>query len=182
VWCYPAWAPILNGVEFLFDIIAGLLGWLIDVVCAGFEGLVHLQAGHALAEGRVECSLKVSSGHQRGLSKRWRNGMAAISPGRLDFTPGRRPIGASGPLTISYIAVLGPARVPSTDELTWLPGDCRIAELQTPTAMLDWAVPAHDLPWALEQLQNQALPGRRSAAVAPSMAPTGTEKTPPRSE
>jgi hypothetical protein len=34
VWCYPAWTPILNGVEFLFDIIAGLLGWLTDLVCA----------------------------------------------------------------------------------------------------------------------------------------------------
>ena len=164
-------------MEFLFDIIAGLLGWLIDLVCAGFEGLVHRQAGHALAEGRVECSLKVSSGHQQGLSERWRNGVAAISPGRLDFTRDRLSIGPAGPLTISYIAVLGPARVPSTDELTWLPDECRIAELQTPTAVLDWAVPAHDLPWALDQLQNQALLGRRSAATAP----TGTEKTPPKS-
>jgi hypothetical protein len=142
-------------VEFLFDIIAGLLGWLTDLVCAAFEGLVHWQAGQALADGRVECSLKVNSGHQRGLPECWRSGMAAISPGRLDFTWDRRPIGASGPVTVSYIAVLGPARAPSTDELTWLPDDCRIAELQTPTAMLDWAVPARDLPWAVEQLQNQ---------------------------
>ena len=168
--------PILNGVEFVFDIIFGLLGWLIDLVCAGFEGLVHRQAGHALAAGRVECSLKVGSGHQRGLSERWRSGVAAISPGRLDFTPDRLSIGAAGPLTISYIAVLGPARVPSMGELTFLPDDCRIAELQTPTAMLHWAVSARDLPWALDQLQNQALLGPGSAA----MAPTGTERPLPR--
>jgi hypothetical protein len=152
-------------VDFLFDIIAGTLGWLIDVVCAAFEGLVHRQAAHAVAEGRIACSLKVTSGHQQGLSERWRYGVAAISPGRLDFTRDRRPVGASGPVTIAYLAVLAPARVPSTDELTRLPDDCRIAGLQSPTAMLDWAVPARDLPWALQQLQDQ--PAGESQEVYP---------------
>src|SRR5262249_18873302 len=134
------------------ELLHELLGWLADLLGPLGEHLVHRQAGHALAHGRVECSLKVMSGRQQGLSSRWRNGVAAISPGRLDFTPESWPRRANRPL--SRIVVLGPDRPPSGEELTWLPGDCRITELQTPTATVGWAVPAGDLPWALERLQH----------------------------
>jgi hypothetical protein len=141
-------------MEFLRDLVGELLGWLADVLGPLGEHLVHRQAGHALASGRVECSLKVMRGRQQGLSSRWRNGVAAVSPGRLDFTPQSWPPRANRPLT--HIVVLGPGRPLSGEELTRLPGDCWITELQTPTATLGWAVPAGDLPWALERLQPAA--------------------------
>jgi hypothetical protein len=139
-------------MEFLRDLVGELLVWLADLLGPLSEHLVHRQTGHALARGRVECSLKVMSGRQQGLSSRWRNGTAAISPGRLDFTPQSWQFKATRPLT--HIVVLGPGRPPSGEELPCLPGDFRITELQTPTATLGWAVPAGDLPWALAHLQN----------------------------
>src|SRR5262245_17090940 len=62
---------------------------------------------------------------------------------------------AARPLTISHHAVLGPARPPTAEELTELPGDCSITELQTPAATLGWAVPSRYLPRALEGLHDQ---------------------------
>ena len=141
-------------MEFLRDLAGELLGWLADVLGPLGEHLVHRQAGHTLASGRVECSLRVMCGRQQGLSSRWRSGVAAVSPGRLDFTPESWPPRANRLLT--HVVVLGSGRPPSGEELTRLPGDCWITELQTPTATLGWAVPAGDLPWALEHLQPTA--------------------------
>jgi hypothetical protein len=54
-----------QGVEFLAALVGGLLSWLGDLLGPLGEGLVHRQAGRALAAGRVECSLKVISGCQQ---------------------------------------------------------------------------------------------------------------------
>ena len=148
-------------MEFLSDLVGGLLGWLAYLLGPLGEHLVHRQAGHALARGRVECSLRVMSGRQQGLSSRWRNGVVAISPGRLDFTSQSWQLRATRPLT--HIVVLGTGGPPSGEELPGLPGDCRITELQTPTGTLGWAVPAGDLPWALEHLQNGPVDASREA-------------------
>jgi len=139
-------------MELVSDLVGELLGWLGDLLGPLGEHRVQEQAGHALAQGRIDCSLKVISGSQQGLTAQWRGGVAAISPGRLDFTPGRWWLKATGPVT--HIAVLGPARPPSAEELAWLPGDCRITALQTPTATLGWAVPIRDLSWTLERPQD----------------------------
>jgi hypothetical protein len=141
-----------RGMEFLGDLVGEVLGWLADLLGPLGEHQVHRQAGRALAKGRVACSLKVMSGRQPGLSSRWRNGVAAISPGRMDFTTESWPPRAAR--TLTHIVVLGPGRPASREELRRLPGDCWITELQTPTATLGWAVPAGYLPWALERLQS----------------------------
>ena len=161
MWRSAGWQPILDCVEFLRDLVGELLSWLTDLLGPLGEHLVHQQAGHALAQGRVECSLRVMSGRQHGLSSRWRNGVAAISPGRLDFTPHSWQLRATRPLT--QIVVLDAGRPPSGEELPCLPDGCRVTELQTPTSTLGWAVPPGDLPWALEQLQNEPVDPSREA-------------------
>jgi hypothetical protein len=168
LWRSAGWQPIFDCVEFLRE----LLGWLADLLGPLGEHLVHRQAGHALAQGRVACSLKVLSGRQPGLSSRWRNGVAVISPGRLDFTPQPGQLRANHPLT--HIVVLGGGRLPSGEELPRLPGDCRIFELQTPTAKLGWAVPAGDLLWALGHLQNEPVAPSREAQPAQTDEPSGS--------
>jgi hypothetical protein len=65
---------------------------------------------------------------------------------------------------MSSIAVLGPARPPSAEELTGLPANYRITELQTPAATLGWAVPGRHVSWALDRLQGRPA----DAAAAPS--------------
>jgi hypothetical protein len=141
----------------LWDLLGQLTGFIADLFAPLGEHLVHRRAGHALAQGRLGCSLKVMSGRQQGLSPRWRRGAVVISPGRLDFTPEQGWPRATRALT--HLVVLGSARPPSIEELTWLPTDWRITEIQTPAATLGWAVPAHDLPWALGHLQDPPIEG-----------------------
>jgi hypothetical protein len=54
---------------------------------------------------------------------------------------------------MSILAVRGPARRPTVAETRSLAGSCRIVELQTPTAIVSWAVVGDYLPAALAQLQ-----------------------------
>ena len=118
-------------MEVVGDLVGELLGWLGDLLGPLSEHRVRKQAGHGLARGRIDCSLKVISDRQQGLSPRWRGGVAAISPGRLDFhtramvalsrrtrDPHRRP-------RPSPPAVCG--------GLAWLPDDCRITVLHEAT-------------------------------------------------
>ena len=87
--------------------------------------------------GRVRCGLRVIDGSQPGLSDRWRLGVASVSRRRLNFRrrwwhgPGACP-------TIKVLAVHGPPRMPSGDEVLKLPGS--IVRIQAPAATLEWAL------------------------------------------
>jgi len=81
---------------FLAELIGTLVSWFSDLLAPFAERLVQKQAERALAQGRVECSLRLVSGSQRGLSSRWRSGVATVSPGRLDFTGRWRSPRATG--------------------------------------------------------------------------------------
>jgi hypothetical protein len=53
---------------------------------------------------------------------------------------------------VSIVAVRGPVRPPTPKEAWSLAASCRIIELQTPTAIISWAVVGDYLPAALIQL------------------------------
>jgi hypothetical protein len=88
--------------------------------------------------GRVRCGLRVIDGNQPGLSGRWRVGVASFSPRRLHFLRRwRRVLGGCPPIEV--VAVHGPPRVPSGNEILKLPGS--IVRIQTTTATLEWSLP-----------------------------------------
>jgi hypothetical protein len=65
--------------------------------------------------------------------------VASFSPGRLDFRRRWwRVLGECPPIEV--IAAHGPSRAPFGDEILNLPGS--IVQIQTPTAILEWAL--HD--------------------------------------
>ena len=87
---------------------------------------------------RLECALKVIEGSHRGLSSRWGQVIATVSPGHLELRrQWWRLFRRLEPVTM--VEVRGPVRPPSRGELWDLAAGCRIVE-QTPTATLGWAV------------------------------------------
>jgi len=94
--------------------------------------------------GRVQCGLRIIDGNQPGLSGRWRLGVAYVSPRRLDFRRRWwRVLGECPPIEV--LAVHGPPRAPCGsprapfgDEILKLPGS--IVQIQTPAAVLEWAL------------------------------------------
>jgi hypothetical protein len=122
-----------------------------DVLAAAADGIARRRADHRFAsEGLVRCSLLVIEGRQDGLVDRWRSGIAAVSPGRLDFRPpwwrGRGKVPS-----LQVMAVLGPARLPSAEERLKLPGG--VVRIQTRTAILEWSLPGRYRSAAITRLE-----------------------------
>jgi hypothetical protein len=124
---------------------------LANAAAAGIGRMVAMRADHRFrTSGRVPCGLRVISGSQAGLSGRWRLGVASLSRRRLKFRPRwRRVRGACPPIRV--LAVDGPPRAPRGDEILKLPGS--IVQVQTPTAILEWALPARYQPAACARLE-----------------------------
>lgn len=115
------------------------------------ESLRRRRADRQLANSRVECSLRVVSGEQAGLTHRWRSGTAELMEGCMSF---RRRLPPGGPVTVEVVAVSrGNQRQPHGGE-SWfaVSGQCRIVEVTTPTAVLEWAVLDRHLHWAIERV------------------------------
>lgn len=145
-WREPRARFILHTVTFLGDLVVeGLLRKPI-------ERLRRRAADRRMSRGRLDCALKVVSGGQAGLSRRWRHVRAAVSPGRLDARGHWWRLFHAIP-TVSIVAVRGPVRLPAAEEKWSLAATCHIVELQTPTAIVSWAVIGDYLPGALARLQ-----------------------------
>lgn len=141
---------IVHHVDFLVQLLIERVSGVL------FERVKRRRADGRMSRGKVDCALKVMSGSQRGLSRRWRQVSATVSPGRLDVRGHWwRLFRAIPPVTV--VAVRSPARLTTTwDDWTLAPG-CRIVEIQTPTATLAWAMIGHRLSGALEQLQHTVM-------------------------
>jgi hypothetical protein len=145
-WLGPRPRLIVSTVTFLADLVVeGLLRWPV-------ERLRRRTAERRMSRGRLDCAFKVVSGSQGGLSRRWRHVRATVSPGQLDARGHWWRLFRALP-TVSIVAVRGPARLPASAENWSLAASCRIVELQTPTAILSWAVIGDYLPAALAQLR-----------------------------
>jgi len=132
-------------MEFLVQLlIGGLLG-------VPIKRLKRWRADRRMSSGQVDCALKVVSGSQRGLSRRWRHVVATVSPGRLDARGHWWRLFRGIP-TVSVVAVRSLVRSPAGSENWSIAASCRISEIQTPTAILAWAVIGHYLPGALERV------------------------------
>ncbi len=113
-------------------------------------------------KGRVPCSLRVITGNQAGLSKRWQQGVAALSAGRLGFRRRWRRAFTSCP-PVEVVAVRGPTRMPTANEVFKVPGP--IVQIETPSAVLECGVLSGYLRVVLDLLEVADLgtePGTRA--------------------
>jgi hypothetical protein len=113
---------------------------LANAAGAGVGRVANMHADRRFRKsGRVRCGLRVIDGIQPGLSGRWLVGVASFSARGLDFRRRWwRVLGECPPIEV--VAVHGPPRAPSGDEILKLPGS--VVQIQTPTATLEWAL--HD--------------------------------------
>jgi hypothetical protein len=73
-------------------------------------------------------------------------------PGRLDFRRHWWRAFSACP-AIDVVSVRGPARQPYNKEFWSLSPECRITQIDTPTAILGWAVLDRHLAWVIERLR-----------------------------
>lgn len=119
--------------QFLLDITIG--DWIRD-------RMGRRRSARGRSKGRVKCGLRVESGTQDGLSRRWRQGRAHVSSGRLLFK-GR---------VISLMSVDATwSRKLTFWESLWMDPQCRLLRLTTPTARLECAVSEHDAAWVADK-------------------------------
>jgi hypothetical protein len=135
---------------------------LANAAGAGIGRVAMMHADRRVKKsGRVRCGLRVIDGNQPGLSGRWRVGVASFSVRRLEFLRRWwRVLGECPPIEV--IAVHGPSRAPSGDEILKLPGS--IVRIQTPTATLEWALHVRYQSTAVAQLKvGQWVPAEETA-------------------
>ena len=111
--------------------LANAAGW-------GIGRVARMRADRLFRKsGRVQCGLRVIGGNQPGLSRRWRLGVASVSPRRLDFRRRWwRVLGECPPIEV--LAIDRPPRALTRDEILKLPGS--VVQIQTPAAVLEWSL------------------------------------------
>jgi hypothetical protein len=123
-----------------------------ELLAAAVGGVARRRADRRFTEaGIVSCSLKVIGGSQDGLSSRWQQGTAAVSSARIDFRRSWRSRAFGKCPPIEVMAVCGPVRLPSADEVLKVRGE--IIQIQTPTATLEWSVHSRYRSAAIAQLK-----------------------------
>jgi hypothetical protein len=171
-------AVVLAGAALAFVVVLGLgwlfgaSGWLHSAVMAAITVLIATPlsawvgtavarrvGGHLATTDRLECSFRIIQGHQDGLTKLWRPGIAALTPGHVTFVHmvgglrflRRRPVTFEAQTDHPNL----PRKLRGVEMLLVTP-DAQAVRLRTPTAVLEWAItPAERIPWALQRVQDR---------------------------
>ncbi|MER5888067.1 hypothetical protein ABT160_29970 [Streptomyces sp. NPDC001941] len=125
----------------------GLSGDLLGGVLGGLAGdrIVKRRGERLAREGKVECGLRVVSGSHPRVSGHWMHSTAALSPGRITL----------GGIVVQVTEVdpAGPRRPKGREIWSVNPQAAIVRVVASTGAVLEWAVLADRLPWALEQLR-----------------------------
>lgn len=111
--------------------------------------------------GKTECSLRVLTGSQAGLSNRWAHGIAIVHAGSLEFLPrlggSRLPRRRQEWLRIPVIdASRAHERTATGREIWSVNASLRVVVLRTPDAELEWAVAPAQRDWAMARLSTSS--------------------------
>jgi hypothetical protein len=105
--------------------------------------------------GQLECGVRVVDGQQDGLGERWQHGVATLMPKEITFVgtfggvrflkrrPVRLPVGSVDRST---------ERQPTGREILVASPAARVIRIKTPSAILEWAIPADQVLWAIEKV------------------------------
>lgn len=138
------------------------------------------RAKSLLAQGRLECGLRVVGGAVAGLPAHWKHGVAELgTDGQLTFRSyrgGLRPF-PRPPVTFRITAVVDPTlRPPGFPMVIHVAWYCRTVVLATDTGALQVALLPETAPWVLSQLV--PWPGA-PAGTANGVVPQGSTPTTP---
>jgi len=142
---YPARVPdttpgggVMLGL--LRDLLGGLLGGL-----AG-NRIVKKRGERLAKDGKVECGLRVLSGsHPRVPAGLWMHSTAQLSPGLIKM--------GGIVVRITKLDASAPRRPKGREVWSVSPRTAIVRIVASTGAVLEWAVLAEQLPWALEQVQ-----------------------------
>lgn len=126
----------------------GLLGDLLGGLSGGLAGdRVLKKRGERLAkDGKVECGLRVLSGsHPRLPAGMWMHSTAQLSPGLITM--------GGIVVRIAELDATNPRRPTGKEVWSVSPQTAIVRVVASTGAVLEWAVLAERLPWALEQVR-----------------------------
>ena len=99
--------------------------------------------GRGLArEGKVDCALQLLSGSQPFMGSQWVSGVATLSPGAISVYR----------ITLAVERIEPWSGRTSSGGTSRPPAGFRLVEVHTPRSVVEWAVPAEQLDWAVSQV------------------------------
>ncbi|MFE6972366.1 hypothetical protein [Streptomyces sp. NPDC057682] len=126
----------------LGDLLGGLIGGLLGR--RGADRIVKRRAELLAQDGQVDCGLRVLQGRHPRVSGMWMHSTARLSPGLI--TMGRIVV------RITELDPTAPRRPKGREIWSVSPQTAIVRVVASTGAVLEWAVPADQLPWALDQV------------------------------
>ncbi|MDX2702660.1 hypothetical protein PV350_07325 [Streptomyces sp. PA03-6a] len=126
-------------LSLLGDLLGGLLGGL-----AG-DRVIKRRGERLAKDGKVECGLRVLSGTHYRASSRWMHSTAQLSPGLITM--------GGVVVRITELDATYPRRPTGKEVWSVSPQSAIVRVVASTGAVLEWAVLAERLPWALEQVR-----------------------------
>lgn len=125
----------------LGDLLSGLFG---GVLGGSLSGKISARNARRLQEQRrVECALRIVEGDHAGLARKWRHGIADLSPGLIDL--GWAVVEVS---SVDQSSVRGP-----TAREAWsVSPRCKLVQVKSRDADLEWAIPEEQFGWATSEV------------------------------